>query len=89
MRLSFTAMVIADFSLFWGKESSGDWGFRGDGPVFDDGVVTKISLMGVLAAASESVVVLGFVLGGQSGARGTSQLSLGRKIVFERRVLTR
>jgi hypothetical protein len=41
----------------------GDGGFRGDGPVFDDGVATKISLMGVLAAASKSVAMLDIVNG--------------------------
>jgi hypothetical protein len=61
LRLSFAAMVIADLSLFCGKESPGDGGFRGDGPVFDDGVATKISLIGVLAAASKSVAMLGSI----------------------------
>jgi hypothetical protein len=56
-------MVMADLSLFCSKESLGDGGFLGDGRVLDDGVATKTSLIGVLAAASKSVAMLGFCNG--------------------------
>lgn len=44
---------MADFSLGGDKALLGEEGFRGDGPPFDDGVATKISLIGVLAEASK------------------------------------
>lgn len=54
MRFFSTVMVRADLS-FGDKAISGS---RGDGPVFDDGVRTRISLIGVPAEASKSVAKL-------------------------------
>ena len=41
--------------MFGDKALLGDGGFRGDGAIFDDGVATRISLIGVPAEASKSV----------------------------------
>ncbi len=46
--------VIVARSLFGDKELPGDGGCRGDGPV-DDGVATRIPLIGVPTEASKSV----------------------------------
>ena len=41
--------------MFGDKAMSGEEGFRGDGPRFDDGVTTRMSLIGVLAESSKSI----------------------------------
>lgn len=40
---------MADFPLFVATIVPGDGRLRGDGPAFDDGVVTTMPLIGVLA----------------------------------------
>ena len=48
-------LVIADRSLFDDKAIPGDGGFRGDGPAVDDGVATRIPLIGLSTEASKRV----------------------------------
>lgn len=54
-KLSCTIAVIVDCSLLGDNALPGDGGFRGDGPAFDDGVATRIPLIGVAAEASAIV----------------------------------